>query len=281
MTIAQALARKSFRYAVISGAVILLLYVLFTVDPDLRPGTQVLVTIGQQQRIAADFERTWQRKPNDPEMSDLLDAFVREEIAWREAMRLALGRDDADIRRRLQRQLESLAVDEAIRIPPTREELQTFLNERTDDFRVDPTLTFRQIYFDNTDNVIGADASARFMLGILRNQEMPEDMSTLGDPSSLPAIIDQLGGSEVGQLFGGEFAATLSAAPLREWIGPIPSQHGLHLVYIDARVAGRIPVLDEIEDAVEEKWRTARRSVAIHDMYERLAETYKVTIEQD
>jgi parvulin-like peptidyl-prolyl cis-trans isomerase-like protein len=281
MTIAQALARKSFRYAVISGAVILLLYVLFTVDPDLRPGTQVLVTIGQQQRIAADFERTWQRKPNDPEMSDLLDAFVREEIAWREAMRLALGRDDADIRRRLQRQLESLAADEAIRVPPTREELQTFLNERADDFRVDPTLTFRQIYFDNTDNVIGADASARYMLGTLRNQDMPEDISTLGDPSSLPAIIDQLGGSEVGLLFGDEFAATLSAAPLGEWVGPIPSQQGLHLVYVDARVAGRIPVLDEIEDAVEEKWRTARRAVAIHDMYQRLAANYKVTIEQD
>jgi PPIC-type PPIASE domain len=241
----------------------------------------VVVTVGQQQRIAADFQRTWQRKPNDAEMSDLLDAFIHEEIAWREAMRLALGRDNADIRRRLQRQLESLAADEAMHVPPTREELQTFLNKRADEFRVDPTLSFRQIYFDNVDNIIGADASARFMLGTLRSQDMPEDISTLGDPSPLPAIIDQLGGAEVGLLFGGEFAATLSAAPLREWVGPIPSQYGLHLVYIDARVAGRIPVLDEIEGAVEEKWRTARRSVAIHDMYERLAESYDITIEQD
>jgi PPIC-type PPIASE domain len=281
MTIAQEPSRKPFLYAAIGAAVILLLFILFTVDRDWRPGTIVVVTFDQQQRIAADFERTWQRKPNDSEMSVLLDAFVREEIAWREAMRLALGRDDADIRRRLQRQLESLAADEAISVPPTREELQTFLNERADDFRVDPTLTFRQIYFDNTDNVIGADASARYMLGTLRNQDMPEDISTLGDPSSLPAIIDQLGGSEVGLLFGDEFAATLSAAPLGEWVGPIPSQQGLHLVYVDARVAGRIPVLDEIEDAVEEKWRTARRAVAIHDMYQRLAANYKVTIEQD
>jgi PPIC-type PPIASE domain len=281
MTIAPEPSRKPFLYAAIGAAVFLLLYVLFTVDPNWQPGTQVVVTIDQQQRLAADFEHTWQRKPNDSEMSDLLDAFVREEMAWREAMRLALGRDNADIRRRLQRQLESLAADEAIRIPPTREELQTFLNERADDFRVDPTLTFRQIYFDNTDKVIGADASARFMLGTLRNQDMPENISTLGDPSALPAIIDQLSGSEVGLLFGSAFAATLSAAPLGEWVGPIPSLHGLHLVYIEARVAGRIPVLDQIESAVEEKWRAARRSVAIQDMYKRLAKNYEVTIEQD
>ena len=230
-------------------------------------------------RLAANFERTWQRKPTDTEMRDLLESFARQEIAWREATRLALGRDDADIRRRLQQHLEAIVADDAVLVPAPREELQAFLDGHADEFRVDPLLTFRQIYFDNTDNAIGADASARFLLGRLRNQDMPEDFSALGDPSPLPTYIEEVREPEISPLFGREFAAALSAAPVGEWIGPVPSGLGLHIVYIDQSVAGRVPDLDEIAEEVDEKWRAARRSAAIDDLYRRLAESYEVTIE--
>jgi hypothetical protein len=279
MTSVQEPSRKPFLYVAIAGFVILLLYVLVSVDQTWRPGKHVIITDEQQQRIAANFERTWQRKPTDSEMNELLDSFARQEIAWREATRLALGRDDADIRRRLQQHLEAIAADDAVLVPATREELQTFLDDHADEFRVDPLLTFRQIHFDNTDNAIGADASARFLLGRLRNQDMPEDISKLGDPSPLPTHIEEVREPEISPLFGREFAAALSAAPVGEWIGPVPSRLGLHIVYIDQSVAGRIPDLDEIAEEVDEKWRAARRSVAIEDLYRRLAKSYDISIE--
>ena len=279
MTSAYEPSRKPFLYVAIAGVIILLLYVLVSVDQTWRPGKHVTITVEQQQRIAANFERTWQRKPTDSEMSDLLDSSARQEIAWREATRLALGRDDSDIRRRLQQHLEAIVADDAVILPATREELQAFLDGHADDFRVDPLLTFRQIHFDNTDNAIGADASARFLLGRLQNQDMPEDISELGDPSPLPTYIEEVREPEISPLFGREFAAALSAAPVGEWIGPVPSRLGLHIVYIDQSVAGRIPDLDEIAEEVDEKWRAARRSAAIDDLYRRLAESYDVTIE--
>ena len=279
MTSMQEPSRKPFLYVAIAGVVILLLYLLVAVDQTWRPGKRVTITAEQQQRISANFERTWQREPTDSEMSELLDTFARQEIAWREATRLALGRDDADIRRRLQQHLEAIASDEAVRVPATREELQAFLDENADDFRVDPLLTFRQIHFDNTDNAIGADASARFLLGRLQSQDMPEDISKLGDPSPLPTYIEEVREPDMSPLFGSEFAAALSAAPVGEWIGPIPSRLGLHIVYIDQSIAGRIPDLDEIAEQVDEKWRAARRAAAIEDLYRRLAESYEVTIE--
>ena len=279
MTSMQEPSRKPFLYVAIAGVVILLLYLLVAVDQTWRPGKRVTITAEQQQRISANFERTWQREPTDSEMSELLDTFARQEIAWREATRLALGRDDADIRRRLQQHLEAIASDEAVRVPATREELQAFLDENADDFQVDPLLTFRQIHFDNTDNAIGADASARFLLGRLQSQDMPEDISKLGDPSPLPTYIEEVREPDMSPLFGSEFAAALSAAPVGEWIGPIPSRLGLHIVYIDQSIAGRIPDLDEIAEQVDEKWRAARRAAAIEDLYRRLAESYEVTIE--
>jgi len=256
-----------------------MLYLLVTFDQARRPGRHIVISGEQQRELAANFAGNWQREPTESEMSELLNDVAHREIAWREATRLGLGQDDAVIRRRLQHHLEVIATEEATRLPPTREVLQNFLDDHADEFRVDPVLTFRQIYFDNNGNVIGADASARFMLGTLRNQDMPDDLSSLGDPSSLPVYIDEVQISELVPVFGREFTGGLFAAPIGEWIGPLPSTLGLHIVYIDSRSAGRLPELDEITGVVEEKWRSAKRSAAIEDLYLLLAGKYKVTIE--
>jgi hypothetical protein len=277
---AQELSRSPLMYTAVAGVVILILYLLVSFDQAWRPGRHIIISVEQQQELAANFAGDWQREPSESEMIEMLDDLARREIAWREATRLALGQDDAVIRRRLQHHLELIATGEATRVPPTREELQIFLGDHADDFRVDPVLTFRQIYFDNNGNVIGADATARFMLGKLRNQKMPDDLSELGDPSSLPVYIDEVQVSDLIPVFGREFTGSLFAAPVGEWIGPFPSALGLHIVYIDSRSAGRLPDLDEIADAVEEAWRSAKRSAAIEDFYVTLTEKYKVTIQQ-
>ena len=279
MTSAQKPSRQPFLYVALAGVIILLLYVLLVADQSRRVDRHIVVTVDQQQRMVANFENTWQRKPSDAEMSELLDRFARQEIAWREATRLALGRNDVDIRRRLQHHLESNAADDAVRAVPTREELQQFLDAHADDFRVDPLVTFRQVFFDNTDNAIGADASARFMLGRLQNQDMPEDLAKLGDASQLPTYIEEVRSADINPLFGAEFTAVLAASPVGEWAGPIPSELGLHIVHIDSRAGGEIPELAEVEDEVAEKWRDDKRSAAIDDLYRRLIETYNVTVE--
>ena len=279
MTSKQDTPIRPFLYVAVAGILILLLYIVVQVNGSSGPGTHVFVSSEQQQRIAANFKNTWQREPDDAEMSELIAAFVRQEIAWREATSLLLGRDDPDIRRRLQQHLESAAADEAASATASREELQAFLDGHPDEFRVDPLLTFRQIHFDNTDNAIGADASARYLLGRLQNQDMPDNISTLGDPSPLPTYIDDVRGPDLSPLFGHAFSAELSAAPVGEWVGPISSRLGLHIVHIEKRSAGRIPELDEIEDDVHEKWQEARRSAVVEKMYQRLADQYQVTIE--
>jgi hypothetical protein len=279
MTSANQPSPKVFMYVAIAGVMILFLYLLVIVDTHWLSNTNVIVSVEQQQRIVSEFENTWQRKPSEAEMDDLIKTFARQEIAWREAARLSLGSNDADIRRRMQQHLELLAAEEAGRAHPTPEELHLFLSEHANEFRVDPFITFRQIYFDNTDNVIGADASARYILGRLQNQPMPEDISSLGDPSPLPTYLEKVPGSEITTIFGADFVAELAIAPTGEWVGPVSSKLGLHVVYVDDRIAGRIPGLAEVRDAVEEKWAAAQRTAAIEDMYQRLEERYRVTKE--
>lgn len=270
---------RSLCYLLVAGVTVFLLY-HFVIEYRERVATRnILISTAQQAALSSEFARSWQRSPTDIELDDLLKVLIRKELAYREASKLALGHDDANVRRRLQHLLEELAVTAASQEAPAQEDLQFYLDENADEFRVDPLLTFHQIYFDNTHNVIGADAAARFMLGKLQNQDFPDDISKLGDPSSLPALFNDVQGFDVATFLGAEFAARLPEIGTGEWFGPIQSNIGLHLVFIDKRSAGRVPNLGEIEDSVRAQWLSVRRRAAIDDMYSKLAETYIINIE--
>ena len=47
---------------------------------------RIVLTAGQITQLAAGFAKTWQRQPTDVEIKGLVDDWVREEIAVREAM---------------------------------------------------------------------------------------------------------------------------------------------------------------------------------------------------
>jgi len=256
-----------------------MLYHFIAGDNADRLRKDIVVSPEQQQRLSADFQRTWQRPPTAVEQDKTLQRFVRQEMAWRESTRQALGHDDVDIRRRMQQLLEAQAAQQATQNLPTREEMQSYLDEHADSFRVDPEISFRQIYFDNQDNIIGADASARFLLGTLRTQDMPDDITRLGDPSPLSAHFTRARSSEIKIMFGQDFAASLGEAKIQEWVGPYASGIGLHIAYVEERVEGRLPGLEEIEDKVRRRWLADRRTAAIERMYGELAAIYSVTIE--
>ena len=109
--------------------------------------SEIVVSRGQTASLKAQFERVWQRQPTEQELSGLIDNWVREEIFYREALAMGLDRDDPVVRRRLQQKVEFI-VDSAIPEAPTAEELQRWLDEHTDAYRIDGTYTLRQVSFD-------------------------------------------------------------------------------------------------------------------------------------
>ena len=185
------------------------------------------------------------------------------------------------VRRRLQEKLEARVEDPVQELQPSRAQLQSFLEKHADDFRADGLLSFAQIYFSSNGNGIGADAAARFMLGELRNRDMPDDLSQYGDGSVLPVYVDELGVTGITALFGVQFATQLAGLGPGEWHGPVRSNHGIHLVYIDSRDQGRVARLDEVEDSVRRAWRSEQRENAVAQMYRRLDEQYTVNLEPE
>jgi hypothetical protein len=235
--------------------------------------------MGQVENIAATFAKTWQRPPTPEELAGLVRSHVREEVYYREAMALGLDKDDTVIRRRLRQKMEFIADDIAAQAKPTDAELAAYLEAHADAFRVEPRLSFRQVYLNPAKRVENLARDATQLLAQLNQAGAQSDASQLGDALILDHQFSAVSVSEIGHLFGEQFAARLPELTPGQWQGPIESGYGVHLVWVSERTEGRLPALADVRDAVRRDWENARRLEANDRFYQELLERYTVTIE--
>jgi len=242
------------------------------------PG-EIFISRGQQENLLNTFGRTWQRPPTPEEYRGLLRDYVRQEIAYREARAMGLDEDDIVIRRRLRQKLELLAEDVAALAAPTDDQLQAYLDRNADDFRIEPRLTLRQVYFSRDRRGTAAGQDAETLLQRIGTDGPDGDFGQFGDPLPLPERIEDLRESEIARMFGRTFVEGLQGLEPGRWAGPVESGFGLHLVFIESREAGRAPELADVHDAVQREWLSERRREAVDTLYQRLAENYSIEIE--
>ncbi|KGE02271.1 peptidylprolyl isomerase [Rhizobium sp. YS-1r] len=238
----------------------------------------IVVTASKIEQMGSVFTKTWQRPPTGRELKGLIDDHVREEILVREALALGLDKDDTVIRRRLRQKMEFLVIDEADAPVPTDAELNVYLKAHLGAFETDPMLAFQQVFLNPERQ---GDAIARNAASTLEAlATIPStDPASLGDVTQLPPVVELTGKTAIAQMFGGEFAEALDKAPVGQWIGPVASGFGLHLVRVTEHKPGRLPALGDVRAAVMREWANDRR-VALEDRrFAELLKRYDVTIE--
>jgi hypothetical protein len=199
---------------------------------------------------------------SDAEFERLVEDYVREEALHREALALALDRDDYVLRRRLVQKLEFVAqgfveagtaIDEA--------ELLRFFEAHADDYYAEPSVTFTHVFFDaEVRGRDGARREAEAQLERLNRERVPfTGAPRHGDRflyhvnyvERTPDYVESHFGREMGR-------AVFALEPdLGRWHGPFDSPYGSHLVMISGRTPGRTPALEEIRGRVEEDARRA------------------------
>lgn len=258
----------------------LVLYLIFAWRGETGSNSNnIVITQGQVDALAAGFVGVWQRPPNEQELKSLVDDFVREEIATREAMRTGLDRDDVIIRRRLRQKVEFLTEDISNSSPPTDAELQAYLNQHPDKFRAEPEVAFRQVFLNPTRRHAATAHDAKILLARLSTTGAAVDIKTLGDPLMLPSAMPLSARSEVAHLFGNGFADEVMKLTPGWWAGPIESAYGLHLVFPSDRMEGRLPSLAQIRPMVEREVLSERQTRELDAMYDQLLKRYHVTME--
>ena len=239
-------------------------------------GHRIAITQGVVDDLVAQYAATRGRTPSPTELTHLIESYVRDEILYREGVKLGLERDDIVVKRRVRQKIEVIAEEDASTRAPTDADLSGYLAAHQARFVQPAILTFEQVFLGPSaagPRVVHAVAVTH---QALRNGADPAE---LGKPTLLPHRMTQAPGDLVARDFGPSFAAALETVPVGEWVGPIDSSFGAHYVRVSDRTPAVAPQLPTVRDQVVREWENERRQRARVDAYARMRGGYAVSID--
>jgi hypothetical protein len=239
-------------------------------------GDAIMISQGRVNQIAESFLLLSGRMPSRGELETLVDDFVSEEVAYREAVAMGLDADDTIVRRRMRQKLEFLIEDDAASEAPTEADLRQWLQANTDLYRVPERRAIRQVMSSADRRGQSASDDAKAFLVQLNARADP---AGLGDSSMLPAAMPLTTQAGVSSLFGDDFAAAVFAHRGEGWFGPVASAFGQHVVLVMEIAPGRAAALADIRDKVRADWIEARRDAGRDAFHARMRNRYDIRIE--
>ena len=269
------LSREPLAHFVVAGAAVFFLNGLrdTPVDPASRTIRIDEVQVG---RLTDAFALSWQRPPNRSEVDGLIRDYIREEIYYREAIRLGLDQEDPVIRRRLRSKMEFLSRSEAENAVPTDATLQAWLDRNPTKYAGDATYSFDQVYVGGNDPSL-ARRRALIIQKTLNSGAAP---AGLGDPLSAPRTLENARFTDIARTFGDDFAGALHSLPMGRWIGPVASGFGMHVVRVRATTPPDRPRLADVRQQVENDWREATIEARDARAYQALLDGYTIKIDR-
>lgn len=260
--------REPLVHFLLAGA--LVFAVLSGRPPD--PGERrIVVDEALVTRLADRWAQAYRRAPSPDELDGLIADYVREQVYYREALRLGLDRDDEVVVKRMRNKMLAMASADAEAREPSDAELQALLDKDPARYAGEARYTLNQVY-------LGGDATgAPALLAKLRAGASPNG---LGAVAPLPQRFTAAGASDLAETFGDDFPAALDKLTPGEWTGPVQSGLGYHLIRLDRRDAAPVPRLADVRQRLENDWRSAAVAKAEDDNYRKLLEGYEVKIEK-
>ena len=263
-------AREPLLHFLLAGAVVFIA-LGWRSEPSDPSSRAIHLTREDQARLSVNFAEIMGRPPTESELDAVIARWVREEVLYREALRLGLDEGDAVVRKRLAQKMDVIAASAADAETPGNEALQKWLNTHPERFAQDMKLTFDQLYFTSR----GRAEVAKTLLG------GGAEWSRVGDPVSLPAHFQSASRTSVASELGDEIARALDGLkPGQGWQGPVESALGWHLVRLTGREPGTLPPLAAIRQRVEDDWRAETGRKRQDAAYRELLRAYTVRVDE-
>jgi hypothetical protein len=246
------------------------------VSPGDTGGGRIVITQGVVDDLVSQYVTARGREPSTTELNHLIESYVRDEILYREGVRLGLERDDIVVKRRVRQKIEMIAEEDASTRAPTDADLSAYLTANRARFAQPAILTFEQVFIGESTSGPGVVHAVSLTREALRKGA---DSEQLGKPTLLPHQMTRTPADLVARDFGASFAAALEKLPIGEWIGPIDSSFGAHYVRVSDRTPAVTPQLAAVRDHVVREWENERRQRARNDAYAKMRSEYAVSIE--
>ena len=266
------LLREPLLHFALLGAAIFFGYRL--VAPLAGDASEIVITSDRIASISAQFSASHGgRPPHDSELRAAIDAYVRDEMLYREGLALGLDRDDPVVRNRIRQKTELLSDDALARVPSDRE-LEAYLGAHQAEFDLPAPVSFQQIYIDPGRH--RGDDLALVVTGVRKALTQGRQPGTLGDRTLLPATMTEALPQDVEAAFGNDFARQLAAIDGDGWQGPLTTSYGLHLVRVTHRGESTRATLADARDVVTREWSRAQTAKLKEEFYRMLARRYTV-----
>lgn len=272
----RALAARALReplvHFLIAGAAIFLVYTWRGSPVDVGD-RKIVISEAQVRQIVLRWSEAWQRPPTPTELDGLIRDQIKEEIYYREALRLGLDREDPVVRRRLRAKMEEISGSEVENQRADDPTLQALLDRDPARYAADPLYSFDQVY-------LGMSSDEAIELPLLARLNQGAAPEGLGESLSIAARFEATRRSDIVRLFGDDFAAALAKLSRGAWVGPVISGYGVHLVRLRAVRSPEKPKLADVRQAVENDWRSATRERREAKAYQTLLDGYDIEIER-
>jgi hypothetical protein len=233
---------------------------------------------GEVAWLTETWSKQWLRQPSSEELKGLIDGLVNEELLAREAKAIGLDQDDTIIRRRLAQKLNFLVEDTVRLADPTEDQLRTYYGVNASRYQTSARLSFMQLYF-NPKQHQDTEADAKMVLAKLQTMAGHDVAVTVGDPSLLNAELRDVDEQAVTSIFGPQFSRAVFALAAGVWSGPLKSDYGDHLVFVETRTPAMQRHFEEVRDKVLEAWRTEQQQTANRDYIGRLRNKYGIVFD--
>ena len=270
--------REPLLHFLLIGAALFILYGLQN-DKPVDDGKCIVITEADIDRLLTLWEKKWQRLPTRPELDGMIEAQIREEVLYREALAMGLDKEDAIVRRRLAQKVDFIFSDLASQAQPDDTKLADYLVKHADRFEIPARISFQQIYLNSDKRGDKTGSDAEELLTELSQSNSSVDTLAAGDSFMFGQEYDDMTEHDVARLFGKDFAEKLFSLSPGDWQGPVRSGYGLHLVEISSKTMASLPQLGAVREKVLNEWLSEQRRTMNEAFYQNLRSRYDVVIE--
>src|SRR4029453_1638932 len=194
--------------------------------------TRIVLTEDDLTQMTVTWRAQGRPPPTQEEMKSLLEEKIRQEVLYREALKLGLDKDDTIVKRRMVQKMDFLADDLSDLREPSRDELKAWFAQNGERFTMPGRASFRHLYFSPDKHGQQTSAVAAEALKKITHQPSDSpDAAKLADPFMFQDYYGDRSFDEIAKTFGPQFAKALFQLKTGSWQGPIESGYGWHLVF--------------------------------------------------
>ncbi len=269
-----------------------LLFLVFNVTTDDSTSTDMrvidvdrntLLTFLQFRTRAFEPELAAKRLDEMPaaELEALIDAYIREEALYREALALGMDKNDYIIKQRMIQSISFVTngfVSASVEVSDA--EARAFFEANADDFYQEPTVTFTHVYF----GADGRNFDEARQLAEAKLEELNDKGVSFAEAPGHGELFPysrnyvERTPAYVASHFGTAMSTRIFELDpdATNWQGPFESAYGMHLVLLVERVDGGIPEFDNVADVARSHAQRAAIEARQEEAIQAIVDTYEV-----